>query len=269
MSVLMTSYNYERFIPDAIESVLNQTISDIELIIVDDGSTDSSRDIIRKYQGQDDRIRTLFHPENMGIARTVNDGIGMAEGIFLASIASDDLWMADKLEKQLLVLSKDEDLIVWSEGVVIDSAGTPNGMYFTQIVPDAQGSRKSGYIFEDLLAGNFIFGSTRILKRENLDGIRFNEALRYLNDHQFAVDLAYKYDYFFIDEPLACYRVHGKNTQIRDPVPFIVDLQKLYGYFLQRYGREISLIRRYELWARYYWQMIRIYQMKRRTGQNG
>jgi glycosyltransferase involved in cell wall biosynthesis len=266
VSVVMTSFNYERFIRDAIESVLDQTEPDLELIIIDDASSDSSREIIRGYQKKDDRIRTLFHPENRGIARSVNDGIGMAGGRFIASIASDDLWMADKLEKQVRVLSTDEDLVVWSEGLVIDAAGTPTGKTFTQIVPDAQKSRKSGDLFTDLLAGNYIFGSTRIVKRENLGGIRFNERLRYLNDHQFAVDLAHKYHYYFIDEPLACYRVHGQNTQTRDPAAFIIELREVYGYFLRRYGKDIPPLKRYELRVRYNWQKVREYQARRSPG---
>jgi|WetSurMetagenome_2_1015567.scaffolds.fasta_scaffold37468_2 glycosyltransferase involved in cell wall biosynthesis len=258
ISVVMTSFNYERFIPYAIESVLNQTVHDIELIIVDDGSSDASRCIIEEYRERDSRIRTLFHTRNRGISKTMNDGFAMAEGTFVATIASDDVWKREKLQKQLDVLAKDEDLVVWSEGLVIDASGSPTGRKFTQIVPDAKACRKSGDIFEDILVGNVIFGSSRIVKKENLEGIRWNESLRYLNDHQFAVDLAFRYDFFFIETPLACYRIHGHNTQTRDPAGFIRELKTLYGYFLERYGKEISWKKRYELRVRYYREMARI-----------
>jgi glycosyltransferase involved in cell wall biosynthesis len=261
----MTSFNYARFIPHAIESVLHQTFPDLELIIVDDGSSDSSKEIIEEFRKKDPRIRTIFHEKNMGIARTMNDGIDAARGIFIAFIASDDLWMVNKLDEQLKVLSGDEDLVVWSEGRVIDAAGTPTGKTFTQIVPDARGSKKSGDLFDALLVGNFIFGSTRILKRENLEGFRFNEELKYLNDHQFAVDLAHQYHYHFIKEPLGCYRIHGRNTQTRDPSVFMIELQKVYRYFLRRYGEDIPLVMRCELQVRYYWQSVRKYQATRRS----
>jgi|WetSurMetagenome_2_1015567.scaffolds.fasta_scaffold21117_2 glycosyltransferase involved in cell wall biosynthesis len=262
VSVIMTSFNYEHFIPYAIESVLNQTVPDFELIIIDDGSSDSSRQIIEVYQRQDERIRPIFHSVNMGIGRSMNDGIGMAKGTFIASIASDDVWMTHKLKTQLDVLSKDENLVVWSEGLVIDSSGVPTGRNFTEIILDAKGRRKSGNIFDEIIMGNFIFGSSRILKRKNLDGIPWNESLKYLNDYQFAVDLAHKYHFYFIEEPLTCYRVHGSNTLTRDPEGYLVDLQRVYKYFLKRYGNEINRKKRYELWIRYYREMFREYQVR-------
>lgn len=261
----MTSWNYGRFLPHAIESVLQQSFSDFELIVVDDGSSDISRDIIRDFQKRDDRIRTLYHGQNMGIARSTNDGLDMARGTFLASIDADDIWMADKLKKQLGILSRNEDLVVWSDGLVIDAKGAPTGETFIGIVPGAVKKHMSGNIFGDLLSGNFINNSARILKRENIGNIRWNEDLVYLNDYQFAVDLAYRYDYFFIEEPLTCYRIHGKNTLTRDPDGIIQDLQKLYAYFLARYGTDISQVKRYEVLIRYYREMFREYQVRRVT----
>ena len=167
VSIIMTSWNYEKYLSSAIQSVLSQTFPDFELIVIDDGSNDSSREIIRDFQKQDDRIRVLFHDTNYGIARSMNDGINMAKGTFIASIDADDVWVADKLQQQLDVLSKYENYVVWSEGTIIDAAGQPTGKTFTQIVPDAQ-RRKNGYIFEDLISGNFINSSTRILKRKNI-----------------------------------------------------------------------------------------------------
>ena len=70
VSVVMTSYNHEKYLADAIESVLNQTFSDFELIIVDDASRDNSPEIIRQYQQKDPRVRAIFRPDNQGISKT-------------------------------------------------------------------------------------------------------------------------------------------------------------------------------------------------------
>ena len=78
VSVFMKSYNHDRFISEAIESVLRQDFEDLELIIVDDGSTDASRQIIESYERQDHRIRSIFHERNLGITKVVNDGIDAA-----------------------------------------------------------------------------------------------------------------------------------------------------------------------------------------------
>ena len=239
VSVVMASYNHEEYVSAAIESVLGQTFTGFELIVVDDASKDRSRDIIKSYQERDHRVRTFFHDQNQGIGRTFNEGIERAQASFLAFIASDDLWTKNKLEKQLEVLCEDPNLIVWSEGSIIRADGNSTGRFFTQNIGAAK-KKKSGDIFEELLARNFIFGSSLILNRENLGEIRFCEGLKYLNDYQFEVDLARKYNYHFIAEPLAMYRIHGRNSILGDRVGRLSDSIIIGHYFLRKYGSEIS-----------------------------
>jgi glycosyltransferase involved in cell wall biosynthesis len=211
VSVTMASYNHEKFIAEAIESVLGQDFDDLELIIVDDASTDSSRPIIQKYAAEDARVRVTLHETNCGIAKTVNDGIEAAKGKFIADIASDDVWIKDKLTKQLAVTACDDDLVVWSEGELIDDKGQALEKTFTQM-HRATSRRKSGDIFEELLRGNYIFGTTLLYKRSNLGTIRYDEGLMFANDHKFVLELARNYNFYYIAEPLAKYRIHGSNT---------------------------------------------------------
>lgn len=235
VSVIMTSYQYDRFISEAIDSVLNQTIRDLELIIVDDGSTDQSHQIIRSYAEKDRRVKPILGTVNRGIGHTMNTSIEAATGEYIAFISSDDRWLPNKLEIQLKILENNKDLVVWTEGTIIDAQGKPTGKTFTQ-VHGAEQRKKSGHIFEELLKGNLIFGSSRILRRSNVRDIRWNEDLKYLNDYQFAVDLAWKYDYYFITEPLSQYRIHGGNTVIRDLTGHLKDVIPLGRYFLSQYG---------------------------------
>ncbi|MGZ4893068.1 MAG: glycosyltransferase family 2 protein, partial [Halobacteriota archaeon] len=134
ISIFMKSYNHELYISEAIVSVLNQDFEDLELIIVDDASTDESRQIIERFAEQDPRIRVIFHEQNFGITRVVNDGIDAARGKFIAQIDSDDVWVTDKLRKQLAVVERDENVIVWSEGRLIDQNGRPLGKNFSELV---------------------------------------------------------------------------------------------------------------------------------------
>jgi len=237
VSVIMPSYNHERFVSEAIESVLNQTLGDLELIIIDDASKDNSRRIIEDFSKKDSRVKAIFHERNMGIARTLNDGIKAAKGKFIAFHASDDLWVKDKLEKELKVLEQNEDFVVWTEVEIIDAQGSPTGQLGTQRW-GASNRSKSGDIFEELLRGNFI--PNRILKKENVRDIRFNEALRYLNDWQFDVDLARRYIYYFIPEPLVKKREHGSNTADRDRQGYSKDLMVICQYFLDEYPNDMS-----------------------------
>lgn len=246
VSVIMPSYNHEKYISSAIESVLNQTFTDFNLIIIDDASKDGSQSIIKDYQKIDSRIILVIHDENKGIAKTFNEGIEKADGKFIAFIASDDLWVKDKLKKQLNILEENEDLRVWSEGLIIDAESNPTGKTFTKY-HYALKKKKSGYIFEELLDGNFIFGSSLIFKRENLGNIRFNETLKYLNDYQFEIDLAKKYKYFFIQEPLAMYRIHGNNTILSDKLGWQKDNRIVIDYLLQKYNNDLSNKKRNKL----------------------
>ncbi|MCJ7631313.1 glycosyltransferase, partial [Candidatus Bathyarchaeota archaeon] len=240
VSVIMPSYNHAQYISEAIESVLEQNIRDIELIIIDDCSRDNSKEIILNYAKRDGRIRTIFHEENLGIAKTYNDGLDAAEGKYVAILDSDDVWRRNKLERQLSILYANDDLVVWSEGRIIDREGKPTGQAFTQM-HHASRKRKSGDILEILLFDNFIFDSSLIMKKSNADGIRFDHNLKYLNDYKFVVDLAKTLKYYFISEQLVDYRIHGKDTITRDGESWLKDEILVRQYFLDRYATKSQI----------------------------
>ena len=239
VSVLMGSYNHQRYISEAIESVLNQTFPDLELIIIDDYSTDNSRSIIETYQAKDKRVRAFFHEKNMGIANTINEGLKKVRGKFVSFIGSDDVWFPYKLERQLALIKNHEDQILWSEGEIIDGNGVPTGATFTGM-HSAQNKKKSGNLFKEILWDNYIFGQSLLIKKDFIGNTLFDTSLRFLNDYKFIADLASKHEFFFSPEPLAKYRIHGGNSISKDRTCWLEDRILLYSYFLQRYGREIS-----------------------------
>jgi glycosyltransferase involved in cell wall biosynthesis len=239
VSILMPSYNHEKYLSETIGSVLNQSVKDLELIILDDFSKDNSRTIIENYQRKDNRIKAFFHSKNMGLTSTTNDLLSKASGKFIAFIDSDDLWDKLKLEKQLAILEKNDSVIVYCEGEIIDKHGVSTGKMFTQT---AWGSnrKKSGNIFDELMFENFIFESSVIYRREIAKNICFDERLKYISDYKFWVDLAKEHQFFFINEPLAKYRVHGKNTLFADKKDWHKDYVYVYQYFLREYDKGIS-----------------------------
>ena len=238
VSVLMSSYNYERYLPEAIESILNQTFGDFELIIVDDFSTDNSRKVIEEYQRKDSRIRTIFHERNMGISKTANDGLSIAKGKFVSFIGADDAWFPTKLEKQIRIIAQDENKIVWSEGIIIDGKGTPTGKTVTQLLNSP--SKRSGNIFQELLAEDFIFGQSLLFKTEYLKDLEFNEKLKYVNDHLFLVNLSRNHDFVFISEPLAKYRIHGSNITSKNESTWLKERILIRCVFLQDYAENMT-----------------------------
>ena len=112
VSVVMTTYNGERFLSAALESILNQSFTDLELIVVDDGSTDNSASIIRSFCARDLRVRGIFLERNFGIPKAANRGLRAARGEYVARMDSDDLCHHDRLLKQVSYLEKHKEIDV-------------------------------------------------------------------------------------------------------------------------------------------------------------
>ncbi len=106
VSVIIPTYNRADLLPRAIDSVLNQTYRDLELIIVDDGSTDNTKEIVEKYQKKDERIKYLWEENSGGPARPYNLALKQCQGEFIAFLDSDDVWLPEKLERQINFIEK-------------------------------------------------------------------------------------------------------------------------------------------------------------------
>ena len=124
VSVVMTTYNGARFLGEAIESILSQSYTDLELIVVDDGSTDSSASVIRSFCVRDSRARGIFLKENLGIPKAANRGLRFARGEYVARMDSDDLCHPDRLRQQVCHLDKHKSVhVVGCHYRAIDEAG--------------------------------------------------------------------------------------------------------------------------------------------------
>jgi teichuronic acid biosynthesis glycosyltransferase TuaG len=123
VSIITPSYNNSKFINKTIESVINQTYSNWEMIIVDDCSTDNSIQVIQKYLIKDERITLLVNKNNIGAAETRNKALRIAKGKYIAFLDSDDLWLPQKLEKQLNFMLENNIAFSFSNYEVIKSSG--------------------------------------------------------------------------------------------------------------------------------------------------
>jgi glycosyltransferase involved in cell wall biosynthesis len=238
VSVIMPSYNHEKFIYDSIKSVLKQSFQDFELIIIDDASVDNSKDIINFFKQKDPRIKVKFHQKNLGIEKTINEALNISKGDFIAFTASDDIWLPCKLENQLSVINENNDLIVWSDGQIINENNELIGKTFLERL-GALKRKKSGDLFQDLLEGNYIFGTTIMVKSDNIKDIKFDGRFKYLNDYKFIIHLAERFKFHFISENQAYYRLHGNNTVITEKRECNFEDILIREYFLKKYGKNI------------------------------
>jgi glycosyltransferase involved in cell wall biosynthesis len=248
VSVIMRSYNHARYLALAIESVLGQTLSDIELIIIDDASTDNSREIIQAFVSRDKRIKSILHRKNKGMALGMNEGFAAATGKYIAFIDSDDIWEPTKLQRQRDALEGTRRQAVWTEGAIIDENSNPTGKKFSDF-PWVGGRKKDGEIFAQLIQGNLILQSSFMAVTKDAVSHPFWRELRYLNDWAFHLEMAARHEYVFISEPLTRYRVHTASTN-HDTQGYKEDYVKAYKLIPRRLHRYLSRSVRYDMYCR-------------------
>jgi glycosyltransferase involved in cell wall biosynthesis len=170
VSIILPVYNGERFIEKAILSVLTQTYTQWELLIIDDGSTDATAEIARKYAAQDLRILYVKNEKNLGIQKTLNKGISVARGKYIARIDADDAWIdARKLEAQVSFLQSRPEYILVGTGIVV-SKGDKELYRFVPPETDAQ-------IRKNILFKNcFTHSSVLFLKQAVIDAGGYSES---------------------------------------------------------------------------------------------
>jgi glycosyltransferase involved in cell wall biosynthesis len=125
VSIVTPAYNSERFIADAINSVLKQTFTDWELLIVNDGSTDKTQSIVEEYSQKDNRIKLLNHSTSQGAGVSRNLAIKEAKGDYIAFLDADDIWKPNKLEKQIKLFKKTSTAVCFSSYELINEKGQP------------------------------------------------------------------------------------------------------------------------------------------------
>jgi len=206
VSVIIPSYNAAAFIGRACGSVLAQTFENLELIVVDDGSTDNTAEIVGTLD--DPRVRVICQPHGERSAAR-NSGIAAACGEFVAFLDADDWWSVDKLERQLSVMINSPRLglvYCWLQQV------GPGGEHLRLIKGNAPGDQASGsWIFDRMLLGNIGGpGSTMLLRREVLDQVGvFRRDLAYGEDWDFCLRVAHSYPVGFVAKPSVFYQAHG------------------------------------------------------------
>ena len=196
VSVILPVYNREDTILRALDSVLMQTFRNMEVIVIDDGSDDSTAEIVRNCR--DSRVRLVCLPVNGGANAARNAGIRLAEGTYIAFQDSDDKWLADKLEKQIGYMLSADVPACYCPYILHGE----NGRY---AVPGDYKNRDfcERNLTETLRTDNIIGTPTLIVKRDIFSDIGlFDEAMQRMQDYELAVRLVKKYRVGYVDEPL-------------------------------------------------------------------
>jgi predicted HAD superfamily hydrolase/GT2 family glycosyltransferase len=232
ISVIIPSYNHAPYIAQAIESVIEQSFSDWELIIIDDCSKDESWEVINSYT--DPRIHPTRHEKNLGAHITINEGLALARGDFLAILNSDDSYSPNRLQ-QLYTKATGEDIAFLATRVeAIAATGSPMddpashwNQWYSGLL---ETYREHHQLLTALCKGNLLITTSNFFfSREVYDQHGGFAEYRYVHDYEFVLRLilAGHRAALLVDDTLVQYRIHGANTIQENPVAAIVETLNL------------------------------------------
>lgn len=211
VSIIIPVYNHEEFVGKAIESALQQNFSEQEVIVVDDGSTDGTRNVVEKFLPA---VRYVYK-SNGGTSSALNHGIKLARGNFICWLSSDDQFLPTKIHKQVRLFLAQPDLgMVYTDWHETDASGHITRTYHS---PPLFSRREAALA---LTRGNCINGSTVMVKAECFRKLGyFKEHYTQSHDHDMWLRLCRHYRFGHIPEPLILYRRHHKNLSLQpDPL---------------------------------------------------
>ena len=213
VSVIMPVFNGEQYVAEAIESILAQTFTDFEIIIVDDASQDKSPEIIREYERRDDRVRFLRQERNMGVSHSRNRGFRASQGEYIAAMDADDLCLPQRLERQVEFLMDNHDIGVLGAGT--QAVAEDLSPLYAFDLP-----QQHALIAFNLFVGSFFVHPSTMIRRELLETVGgYEPNRRTAIDTELWSRLMWRTRFANLPETLLLYRRHAaQNHTTRDAV---------------------------------------------------
>jgi glycosyltransferase involved in cell wall biosynthesis len=227
VSVVVATYNYGHFLPEAVESVLGQTLRPLELIVIDDGSTDGTAAALRPYLA-DPRVY-YQRLEHAGQAAAKNAGLRRAQAPLVAFLDADDVWLPAKLARQVALFRGDPALgMVYTRRWLIDELG--------QRLEYRQPRLYRGWVLDPLFRTNFVCFSSAMVRRDVLDDVGlFDEGLSLAIDYDLWLRVALRYRFDYVDAPLVKYRTGHESLSCRTEER-LAAVTRIMGRFLDERG---------------------------------
>lgn len=203
VSVIIPTYNHERYIRSAVESAIHQDYENLEIFVIDDGSTDETAELLKPYQSKINYV----YKANGGTPSALNLGLAMATGYYVCWLSADDVFMKGKVAKQVRLMESDPSLgFCYTSFSVIDANGIKQYDVNSAYYPDKR------EMVNHLMEGCFINGSSVMMRASALREIGyFDEGLPQAHDYDLWLRFLRHYNCGFLGEMLLAYRWHGKN----------------------------------------------------------
>ena len=225
VSVIMPVYNGEKYLEEAIESILNQTFKDFELIIVDDGSVDKTLKIIEKYPKNNASIRLIKNNKNIGRVFSLNKALQEARGLYIARMDADDISLPKRIEKQINFLEKNQDYVIVGSNIeIINDEGKKLGV---RIYPQDDENIRKTLLFKSPFAHPVVM----FRKKEVVELGGYSNEYSTVEDYDLWIRILNKGKGYNLQEYLLKYRVHPnqeKNEKLKIQLNNTINLQKKY-----------------------------------------
>ena len=212
ISVVMPAYNTGKYIGEALDSILNQTFQDFEVIVIDDGSSDHTVDVVKSYMEKDDRIR-LIENEHGGVSRARNTGLEAAKYEWVAFLDSDDISLPERLKKQVAAMQSDPEVIVWDTAMRVMGE---NGEIQDEIKIRAPLTKAEFHKMRKLGETIYVCTNAAIFRRDiALEVGAFDVRFSNSGDTEFFNRMANRGPIICVPEPLTLYRLHSGSVTSR------------------------------------------------------
>jgi glycosyltransferase involved in cell wall biosynthesis len=206
VSVVIPAYNAARTLPETLDSVFAQTFGDYEIIVVDDGSTDETPELLAGYG---EKLQVVHKPNEGKPAAARNRGVAVARGEYVAFLDADDLWRPEKLARQIELMEANPGVgLCFTAAAIIDEHGAE--VRINRCMPGARGA-----IYDLLSTRNIMVGSSVVARRRAIESAGgFDEQLTSIENWDLWIRIAHDWEVDFVDEPLTAYRQHAGNRSV-------------------------------------------------------
>ena len=234
VSIVIPSYNHAKYIENSVLSIINQTYKNIELIVIDDASSDNSVEILKHLQKKY-KFNLIIREKNSGLLKNLNYTLDIVQGEYLCMLGSDDMFYKDKIEKQVkCFLNNNNIAICYGNVTYIDTNG--------KIIKNGKTKHfRKGYVFNKIIFKNFIPLPTIMFKTQIIKEFNGFDERYFLEDYPLLLKITKKYPIDFIKDPVTYYRLHSENVS-SNMLKMIKEVEKILSEYQNEpiYSKAIS-----------------------------
>lgn len=235
VSILLPVYNAEDYIGETLSSLISQTYRDLEILVIDDGSTDNSNKIIKDFAEEDNRVR-LVEQKNEGLISTLNKGLSLCKGEYIARMDADDISFANRIERQVDFLDVHSEVGIVGSSVILFGDDVSDSL---SLKPENHELNLANLLFAPCFAHPSVMIRKRLIEKHNF---HYDLNYQHCEDYKLWVDMAFETKLANISEPLVKYRQHPKQVSVENNHISLENHFKISSIMFDRLGLSLNYV---------------------------